>query len=93
MPHDLRAVTCSQVQLLDYASLRTPALVGTIAIISCPPGLVLAGSNVTTCMANGHWDPVPKITMCKGEQMILYQSLTVVKDINIYLQLTATFHW
>ena len=75
--YNLCVVTCPQVHLLDYASHRTPgpALVRTVAIISCPPGLVLAGSNVTTCMANGHWDPVPNITMCKGEQMILYQSL------------------
>ena len=66
MPYDLHAVTCPQVQLLNYVSYRTPALVGTVAIISCPPGLVLTGPNVTTCMPNGRWDPAPKVAMCKG---------------------------
>ena len=64
-------MTCPQVQL-DYVSHRSPALVGTVAAISCPSGMVLTGPNVTTCMANGHWDPVPKITMCKGELIKLH---------------------
>ena len=52
-----------------HVSHGIPALVGTVAIINCPPGLVLAGSNVTatTCMPNGRWDPAPKTAICKGE--------------------------
>ena len=60
-------MTCPHVQL-DYVSHRNPALVGTVATISCPPGMVLTGSlNVTICMENRQWHPDPKIAMCKGK--------------------------
>ena len=61
----LHAVTCPHVQL-DYVNHRNPALVGTVATLSCPPGMVLTGPNATTCIENRQWHPDPKIAMCKG---------------------------
>ena len=62
-------MTCPRPQnvQLDYVNNRNPALVGTVATISCPPGLVLTGSNVTTCMENRQWHPDLKTAMCKGD--------------------------
>jgi hypothetical protein len=66
----IHAVTCP---LLDSnnspASDRVPALVGSVATFSCPPGMVLTGPNVTTCMENRQWypDPTSNNIVCKGE--------------------------
>ena len=43
-----------------------PALEGTIITFDCPPELVLVGSNATTCMGNGEWEPDPRDAKCKG---------------------------
>ena len=45
----LHAVTCPRPQnvRLDNVGDRNPALVGTVATSSCPPGMVLTGPNVT----------------------------------------------
>ena len=45
---------------------RVPALVGSVTTFSCPPGMVLTGSNVTTCTTNRQWYPDQNI-VCKGE--------------------------
>ena len=65
-------MTCDQLasESINFVSHRNPALVGTVATISCPPGLVLTGPDVTTCMANKHWEPDPESTVCKGEPII-----------------------
>ena len=33
-----------------------PALEGTTLMFSCPPGKILTGPNVITCMENGEWE-------------------------------------
>ena len=46
---------------------RTASLEGTGITFSCPPGLVLAGPNTTTCMENGEWEPDPSQVFCNGK--------------------------
>ena len=43
-----------------------PALEGTTVMFSCPTGLTLTGSNSSTCMEGGEWEPDLKETKCKG---------------------------
>ena len=37
---------------------------GIVIIFSCPPGLVLNGSNTAICMENGEWEPDPSRLIC-----------------------------
>ena len=69
--HTNIAVTCDQLAISINKSLRhrSPALVGTVATISCPSGLILTGPNVTICMANHHWELDPQSAMCKGKPL------------------------
>ena len=62
-------VTCDQLVSETGMSISQgyPALVGSVATISCPPGLALTGPNETICMANRHWEPHPESIMCKGK--------------------------
>ena len=63
----MHAVTCRPLDS-DNSPItnRVPALVGSVATFTCPPGMVLTGSNVTTCTANRQWHPDQNI-VCKGE--------------------------
>ena len=36
------------------------AVRGTNLTFHCPPGLVLTGSNTSTCASNGEWEPDPQ---------------------------------
>ena len=49
------------------SSYRNPAIEGTIITFSCPDGLTLTGSNASTCMRNGEWQPLLKGISCKGK--------------------------
>ena len=60
-------MTCPPLDSADNSG-RHPALVGSVGAISCPPGMVLTGPNVTTCMENRQWYPDPKM-VCKGESL------------------------
>ena len=66
-------MTCPQAQSdLDdtvrvaYINGRNPAIEGTTVTFSCPAGLILTGSNMSTCTGNGEWEPDIKGTRCKG---------------------------
>ena len=52
------------VLVMEYSD---PILEGTSATFGCPPNLVLVGSNTSTCMENGQWNPDPANVACKGE--------------------------
>ena len=43
-----------------------PALEGQIITLTCPPGQILNGSNTSTCMGNGRWEPDPGTVECTG---------------------------
>ena len=44
-----------------------PALEGQIITYSCPPGQILNGSNSSTCMRNGKWEPDLGEVECIGK--------------------------
>ena len=43
-----------------------PALEGQNIIFTCPPHQTLNGSNSSTCMGNGEWEPDPREVECTG---------------------------
>ena len=43
-----------------------PALEGHTITFTCPPGQTLNGSNSSTCMGNGKWEPDPGEVECIG---------------------------
>ena len=46
-----------------------PALEGTTVMFSCPTGLTLTGSSMSTCMEDGEWEPDLREIKCKGGYM------------------------
>jgi hypothetical protein len=44
---------------------------GTTFTLSCPPGLVLIGPNLTTCTKTGEWEPDPNRLVCTGKSKIV----------------------
>lgn len=59
---------------LQVAGNTNPALEGDSVIFSCSLGLEINGSNVSTCMGNGKWEPAPEEVECKGK--CIYLSFT-----------------
>ena len=49
------------------ADYYDPALEGTNATFSCPPGLVLLGPTTSTCIGIGEWEPDPRQVKCSGK--------------------------
>ena len=45
---------------------------------SCPPQLILTGSDTSTCMGNGEWEPDPKQTSCESKSADLPIIIIVV---------------
>ena len=43
-----------------------PALEGQTVMFICPHGQILNGSNSSTCMGNGEWEPDPRDVECTG---------------------------
>ena len=53
----------------DFTIIRgymDPSLEGAVLSFDCPPQHILIGSNITTCMRNGEWEPDPRDVECKG---------------------------
>ena len=56
----------SSLNVLDY-NKSGPAIVGTTVSFNCSmPGEVLTGSNTSTCIDIGQWEPDPRQINCKG---------------------------
>ena len=55
------------IMVIDY---NDTTVRGSTITLSCPPGHVLIGSNSSTCMGNGEWEPDPREVECKGESRI-----------------------
>ena len=53
----------TKILTIDYIN---PALEGQIITYACPPGQILNGSNMSTCMRNGEWEPDPREVQCTG---------------------------
>ena len=45
-------------------SINGTAQEGTTITLSCLPGFILTGSNTSTCMDNGEWEPDPRLVEC-----------------------------
>ena len=56
-----------------------PAIEGTNVTFSCPHGLVLNGSNTSTCMRNGEWEPDPQKWRCLGDYVTIISFLCLHK--------------
>ena len=56
----------SVVLVTEY---NDPALEGAGVTFGCSPGLILVGSNISTCMENGKWSPEPGNISCEGESV------------------------
>ena len=52
----------------------TPMVEGSSIILSCPLGYYLNGSNISTCMGNGEWEPDPREAVCKRKGIKLMLS-------------------
>ena len=48
---------------VDY---EDPTLEGQNISFTCRPGQMLNGSNSSTCMGNGEWEPDPRAVTCTG---------------------------
>ena len=81
--YDMRVARCTQItsdsSLRAVSGYRDPAIEGTTVTFSCPTGLTLTGSNTSTCMRNGEWEPDPKGVKCKGGLTILHVDLFIRK--------------
>ena len=66
---------CPQIVCSDdsvrVTSYRNPAIEGTVIALGCPPEQILTGSNTSTCMGNGEWEPDPKHTRCEGKPITM----------------------
>ena len=51
---------------IDVFGFREPATRGTNLTLACTSGLMLTGSNTSTCMGNGEWEPDPSKAECIG---------------------------
>ena len=60
----------SSLNVLDY---NEPAIVGTTVSFNClNPGEELTGSNTSTCVEFGQWEPDPRLQLINYEGTILY---------------------
>ena len=66
---------CGHPKLLSTCGDSVPKVVaydglpieGSTIRFSCPPGLVLVGSDSAACTENGEWEPDPSGVMCRGK--------------------------
>ena len=49
-----------------FGHTEGPWLEGNTISYSCPSGLKIAGTNTSTCMDNGQWEPHPSDITCTG---------------------------
>ena len=69
------------ITILDYGD---PPIEGTSITLSGLHGLILIGSNTSTCMGNGNWEPDLKRMRCNGE---LISIILMIK----YVQFSSLF--
>ena len=72
------AVTCDYppTQLLHHpivlisGSQDSPPIEGQFITYTCPPGFILTGPNMSTCMGNREWEPDPAEVDCIGNYQL-----------------------
>ena len=67
----LHTANCGLLSLSAAGNNSTPSVIhsgqpiqGSVASLSCPPGMTLNGTNTTTCTRNGVWEPNPQNVNC-----------------------------
>ena len=60
------------VFVMEYSD---PSLEESSVTFGCPSGLVLVGSNTSTCMENGQWNPDPENVECRGNSVHIVLAL------------------
>ena len=81
----------TSVMVMGYNGV---ALEGNIVSFSCSSGLILSGSNSSTCMGNGEWEPDPRRSACHNKShhnnnicrsMLDHKTLLGVHNIILYM--------
>lgn len=62
--------------LVPVYSYTIPAINGSNVTFSCPPGMVVSGPEILTCMENGKWEPDPMMVECIG--MTIFYIITII---------------
>ena len=67
----LCTANCGLLSLSAADNISTPSVMhsglpieGSMANLSCPPGMILNGTNTTICTRNGVWEPNPQNVNC-----------------------------
>ena len=68
---NFHAANCGLLSLSAADNISTPSVMhsglpieGSVANLSCPPEMILSGTNTTTCTRNGVWEPNPQNVNC-----------------------------
>ena len=81
-------VSNGNIIISDYGD---PPIEGTIITLSCLHGLILTGSNTSTCMGNGDWEPDLKRMQCKSELISIIDY--VYRICIVYVQLISLYNY
>ena len=69
----------SNVRVMGY---EDPAFEGNRVTFTCPSGQILDGSNSSTCMGNGEWEPDPKEVDCINEVHMTTSKYCIILQIH-----------
>ena len=64
--------------ILSHMHTDGPWLEGNIISYSCPSGLKIAGTNTSTCMDNGQWEPHPSDITCTGNHNYIVEPVVLL---------------
>ena len=78
---------CGLLSLSAADNISTPSVIhsglpieGSMANLSCPPGMTLNGTNTTTCTRNGEWEPYPQDAECIGKSTTVISLIVVMQS-------------
>ena len=91
--HEL-SYTCLSEDRAEFLGYADPALEGQTVMFICPHGQTLNGSNSSTHMGNGEWEPDPREVECTGGMGttgITTSGMSVLNVAITYVVVTTTF--
>ena len=68
-----------------------PALEGQTIIFICPHGQTLNGSNSSTCMGNGEWEPDPGEVECIGGMETTGVTTSGMSSLSVMIIICSSF--
>ena len=77
-PNPVAEISNVNIIIADYGDAP---IEGTRITFSCLQGLILSGSNTSTCMGDGNWEPDLKAIQCNGE---LISMITYIQFISLF---------